>query len=601
MSTARSYRERAAGEPGTVLLEDARTHSSGAGRSFFFSEPVESLVAHRLDELPELFDRIEAGRARRLWAAGYLAYECGYHWQPKASPGYVVPEDGMPLAAFGLYREPAVFVSRHSSGDGSCELGHTRFDLSEEAFIEKVDRIHRMIESGDTYQVNLTGEVEGDFEGGVAALFGRMMDAQPVEFGALLRTGVHTVLSASPEMFFRLKDRRITARPMKGTATRGRDRAEDAQLAAALSQDAKNRAENVMIVDLLRSDLGRIAETGSVRVKNLFAVERYPSLLQMTSEVDAVLRPEIGSYELFASLFPCGSIVGAPKVRTMQILSELEGRRRGIYTGAIGYFAPDDEAVFSVAIRTAVVAEGRLTMGVGAGITYDSSPRAEYAECLLKAAFLQQRPFELIESMRWENGRCALLGLHLQRLAASAAYFDFACDLPSIERQLRAQGADLPEDQAWKLRLTLDRAGEVAFHAPEPIVDDAEPCKAMLWPEPVDSTDRFLRHKTTRRRLYDEASAAARQAGFADAIFRNERGEITEGAIHNIVVRHGDHWATPPLDSGVLPGVYRAHLLASMPDLREERLTTSALMDADEVWLTNAVRGLRLVGSVAYE
>ena len=593
VTAAENYRERAAHEPGTVLLETTR--APGGQRSLFFSNAVEWLEVHRLEDLPLLFGRLEAAKAAGLWAAGYLSYECGYHWEPTAAPGYVPGVDALPLAAFGLFPRPMVFASRADKTAGAPQVEATAFDLPIELFTEKVQRIRRWIEAGDTYQANFTGRIHGAFKADAAQLFARMMEAQPVEFGAMLRVGDRTILSASPELFFRLNERKITVKPMKGTAARGRDAAEDRLRAAALATDAKNRAENVMIVDLLRSDLGRIAEAGSVLVEKLFQVEQFPSLLQMSSEISATLRPKVTNYELFRSLFPCGSVIGAPKVRTMQILRELEGRDRGVYTGAIGFIAPHGEAVFSVAIRTAVVDGARLEMGVGAGITYDSDPAAEYAECLLKGAFLRHTAFQLIETMRWESGRCALLDLHLERLAASAAYFGFALDSAEAKRRIDEHGAALGPEGAWKIRLTLNHRGGIAFAGPERVAPDSGLLTAMLWPTPVDAQDRFLWHKTTRRAVYDEAAARAREQGFADAIFHNTDGMVTEGAIHNIVVRHGDRRRTPPLRDGVLPGVYRAHLLATMPGLKEESFTVRDLLSADEVWLTNAVRGIRVV------
>ncbi len=347
-----------------------------------------------------------------------------------------------------------------------------------------------------------------------------------------------------------------------------------------------------MIVDLLRSDLGRVAVAGSVQVETLFEVERFPSLLQMSSEIRAELRPEVDLYALFAALFPSGSIVGAPKVRTMQILRELERRERGVYTGAIGYVEPSGDAVFSVAIRTGVLADGRFTMGVGAGITWDSIAEDEYAECLLKAEFLEDPP-RLIETMRWEDGRCALLPLHLDRLRRSAGALGFALD--GVEAALATHTGPLPSSGPWKVRMAVARDGTVEFSTPEPVPGDGEPLRAMLWPERVRSGDPWLAHKTTRRALYNRAVRAAREQGCVDALFRNERGAITEGAIHNVLIRTGEQWRTPPLACGVLPGVFRAHLLRTMPELREEAFGFEALLAADEVWLCNAVRGMRRV------
>ena len=577
-----------------MLLETTRAAPEEAARGLFFAEPVEVLEARRLGDLPALFDRLERAKRKGLWAAGYLSYECGYHWEPTAFTGRMSESArGLPLAWFGVYGEPQRFVPEPVVSGFESVVEGLALEIGQEAFARKVGAIREWIEAGDTYQVNLTDRVRGRWLGGAAELFAQMMQAQPVEFGALLRVGDRAIVSASPELFFRLRGREITARPMKGTAVRGRDEAEDRVRAGELAADEKNRAENVMIVDLLRSDLGRIAETGSVRVEKLFTVERFPSLLQMTSEMRATLRAEVDLYGLFASLFPSGSIVGAPKIRTMQIVRELERRERGVYTGAVGFIAPDGEAVFSVAIRTAVLESERLEMGVGAGITYGSDAAQEYAECLLKAEFLRDEPFGLIETMRWECGACMLLERHMARLEASTRYFGWGFARDRLRAAVETEGARLGPG-AWRLRLVLQASGKLAFTAGR-VEEDPGVLRVMLWAEAVSSADRFLRHKTTRRRVYDEAVRVARERGCVDALFTNERGVVTEGSIHNVFVRHGAAWRTPPLDAGVLPGVYRGHLLATMPELREAEFGVKELATADEIWLTNAVRGVRRV------
>jgi para-aminobenzoate synthetase/4-amino-4-deoxychorismate lyase len=350
-----------------------------------------------------------------------------------------------------------------------------------------------------------------------------------------------------------------------------------------------------MIVDLLRNDLGRIAEFGSVHPDKLFTVERLPSLLQMTSEIRATLRPDITPYHLFAALFPSGSIIGAPKIHSMQLLRGLERRDRGVYTGAIGFWSPSGEALFSVAIRTVILDSGHLTMGIGSGLVADSIATSEYNECLLKADFLRDQAFGLIETMRWQHGRCDLLQLHLDRLQSSAEYFHFHLDRELIQRAIEHHAASLDAAIPYKLRLVLGHRGDCAFDAPEPITidDSATQVIVRLCHRPSDSTNPLLQHKTTRRAFYDQVYAEARRQGFADVIFVNERGHITEGAIHNIFVRHKDRWRTPPTVAGLLPGVYRRHLLTTQPEITEANLTPEDLRTADEIWLTNAVRGFR--------
>src|ERR1700733_1380174 len=588
-------RNLAATEDHAILLEASSLTSGSRERSFLFRNPVEWLEARDLSELPLFFQRLEAARAQGLWSAGYFSYECGYHWEPRAALNFIPNQVNLPLAAFGLYLAPTLFTadlipSGLARGVESPSLG-----ISCEDFQEKIRIVHGYIEAGDTYQVNLTDQVRARYSGSALQLFAHMMEAQPVAFGALLRLGDRFILSASPELFFRVQGRHIIVRPIKGTAARGRDAGEDAARMEALANDEKNRAENVMIVDLMRNDLGRVAETGSVRVGKLFAVERLPSLLQMSTEITATLRSDVTLYKLFASLFPSGSIVGAPKVRTMQLIQELEARPRGVYTGSIGYFASNGDSAFNVAIRTAVLQGEQLQMGVGAGITYDSVASEEYQECKLKAEFLKDHSFSLIESMRCEAGKCLLLPLHFERLQASADYFGFRFLRTELIAAIENAVRESSDRAASKLRLELRRDGSWTLSKLAVLEEESELSRAMLWPEPVQSGDRFLRHKTTRRALYNRAAQVSSERGYLDAIFHNERGIVTEGAISNIVVKHEDCWLTPPVDAGLLPGVYRTSLLKRMPEIQIVEFTVEQLLGADEVWLTNAVRGMRRV------
>jgi para-aminobenzoate synthetase/4-amino-4-deoxychorismate lyase len=595
MSRTTEYRKLAATEDHAILLEASSVTAGSHERSFLFRNPVEWLEARDLSELPIFFQKLEAARAQGLWSAGYFSYECGYHFEPRAALNFIPNQQDLPLAAFGLYLAPTIFTADRSPSGPARGVESPTLAISCEHFQQKIKVIQAYIESGDTYQVNLTDQVQARYPGSALDLFAHMMEAQPVEFGALLRLGDRYILSASPELFFRVQGRHIVVRPIKGTAPRGRDAREDAARMEALANDEKNRAENVMISDLMRSDLGRVAETGSVRVGKLFAVERLPSLLQMSTEITATLRRDVTLYQLFASLFPSGSIVGAPKVRTMQIIQELEGRPRGVYTGSIGYFAPNGESAFSVAIRTAVLQGERLHMGVGAGITYDSLAGEEYQECKLKAEFLKDNSFSLIESMRCEGGKCLLLPLHLERLQNSADYFGFRFPRTELTAAIESAVRESSDRRASKLRLELRRDGSWTLSKLGLLEDEPALLRAILWPEPVQSGDRFLRHKTTRRALYNHAAQVSHERGYIDAIFQNERGIVTEGAISNIVVKHGDCWLTPPVDAGVLPGVYRTSLLKRMPEIQVVEFSVEQLLGADEVWLTNAVRGMRRV------
>ena len=588
-------RQLVADTPGAILFESSTVSSAQQNRSLLFQNPIQWLEVRDPDQIPAVFARIDEALAQGNWIAGYLAYECGYHWEPSVYPNYQLPPNALPLAAFGVYAEPTLCTPSLKPDPKGTGLTDLAISLTPEQYTQQFEQAQRFIAAGDTYQLNLTAEVSADYTGNPADFFAYMMSAQPVDLGAMLHVGTHHILSASPELFFHQIGRQVVVRPMKGTAPRGSTPSEDDCFAALLAADEKNRAENVMIVDLLRNDLGRIAEFGSVHADKLFTVQRLPSLLQMTSEVRATLRPEITPYRLFAALFPSGSIIGAPKVHSMQLLRGLEQRDRGVYTGAIGFWSPRGEALFSVAIRTAVLDSNKLTMGIGSGLVADSLATSEYNECALKADFLRDQTFGLIETMRWQNGRCDLLQLHLDRLQSSAKYFHFHFNHESIQLAIKQQIAGLGTNIPYKLRLVLDHRGVCAFNVPEPIVADdaASQLQVQIWRTPVDSTNPLLQHKTTRRALYDQAHAEGRSQGLADVIFINEHGHITEGAIHNIFVRHGTRWRTPPLSDGLLPGVYRNHLLATQPNTTEASLTPEDLRTADEVWLTNAVRGIR--------
>ena len=426
-----------------------------------------------------LFDEIEEALAGGAYVAGFLSYEYGEDLQGMGRAG--LGKTNPPSAWFGVYPKAYVFDHRSGEFEGEApdelpagnvpsaegfEIRNVQFGIGEKSYGEKIAAIQEYIRSGDTYQVNFTDRLRFDFSGAPHAMFSALVENQPVPYSALLHGESWHILSFSPELFFRRKEQRMVARPMKGTARRGADLAEDEAAAHWLQNDAKNRSENVMIVDLLRNDLGRICEFGSVQVEELFAVEKYATLLQMASEISGRLRPGLGYADIFRSLFPCGSITGAPKLRTMKIIQELERASRGVYTGAIGFFSPAREAVFNVAIRTVVLENGRGTMGVGSGIVIDSRAEDEFRECLLKSEFLTRReePFQLLESILWNDGY-SLLPWHLERLESSAMYFGFSFDhaaivaaLEEVGKRLASGSADQGSSCAGRLRRGDDHA-----------------------------------------------------------------------------------------------------------------------------------------------
>lgn len=610
--------------PGTVLLESSRPGVSSISR--LFTAPLRIIEARQFNELPALFARIEDAIRDGQFAAGYFAYECGQYFEPTAA--LRARRDTDLLAWFGIYdrcyrfdhaagtfldNEPFAEPQPQGADFSSSMSGPAderisapqviQFGLTEQEFAQRIAQIHDWIRGGEVYQLNFTFPLRLQITEGPAALYGRLCDAQPVDYGAFLhcQPGRH-ILSLSPELFFRIDQhgptRRITTQPMKGTARRGRTTAEDRDTAAWLRNDPKNRAENVMIVDLIRNDLGRLCSYGSVRVERLFEVDRYPTLWQMTSTITGDLRPDITCEQVFRALFPCGSITGAPKIRAMQLLAQIEDETRGVYTGAIGFFSRE-QAVFNVAIRTITLEQNSATMGIGGGIVIDSDPAAEYRECCLKAEFLTRpnEQFSLIETMLWD-GEFPLLELHLDRLCDSADYFAFTCDRAAIRAALLAEAACFPDKHPRKLRLLLDSSGahHIEFEVlPESNGNTSQPARVFIAAQRTDPADRFLFHKTTHRPLYNAAFAAASSAGFADVLFLNVHNEVTEGAVSNVFIEKSGRWYTPPLDCGVLPGIYRRHLFESRPDIEEKVLTLNDLKAADSVYLSNAVRGLRSV------
>ena len=524
-----------------------------------------------------------------LYAGGFIAYE--------AAPAFDralkvrTPISGLPLLWLGLYRRPHRHSDLPDGPAGEATLGEWRPSISAGAYAGAVAAIKDYIAGGETYQVNYTWRLQASFMGEPWALFVRLQQAQRAPYGAFLDLGRFAVCSASPELFFELRGDAIWSRPMKGTAARGRTLAEDDLQRRWLHDSPKDRAENVMIVDMIRNDLGRIAHIGSIEVSHLFEIERYPTVLQMTSTVTARTHAPLAA--ILQALFPCASITGAPKVRTTQLIAELETTARGVYTGAIGFLAPERQARFNVAIRTAVVDRetGRAEYGVGSGIVWDSEAEAEYRECQVKALVLATptTDFCLLESLRWslETGY-VLLERHLQRLATSAAYFEYPLDLELVRNRLHGLASTLPS-RPHKVRLLVGSDGGVTTEATALSGDERnEPLHVALAAAAVDSADPFLYHKTTKRLAYEQALAAHPTCD--DVILWNERGEITESSRANVVVRLGERLITPPLSCGLLAGTYRAELLAK-DEIQEGLILVEILETVDAIYLINSVRG----------
>ena len=581
--------------------------------SYLFLEPREVLQTHDPRRVCELLER--AGRAigGGLWVAGALSYEAGYALEP-ALEDLARPSKFSPLVWLGLYERPYVFDHRldrwsadlpkravKTTEDYSWRVDHPSLERSREEFSRDILQIKELIRRGETYQVNYTTRRRFEFSGSPLGLYRALRARQRVPYAGLLRCGDWWVLSLSPELFFRLEPSgKLVTRPMKGTAARGRSAAEDARLKNKLRRDEKNRAENLMIVDLLRNDLGKLCRTGTVSVPRLFSVERYETLFQMTSTVEGRVPPaRSGLTGLLTALFPSGSVTGAPKIRTMRLIAGLEGSPRGIYTGALGFAAPDGGAVFNVAIRTLEIDGNRGVLGVGGGIVADSQPAAEYEECRLKGLFLSglsngpaDKEFELVETLLRREGTFPLLEYHLDRMGGSARYFGIPFDRRRARRFILAEAGKFPGSGPQRVRLLLDRRGSLRAECAgfEPLAGKA---RIAFYGESTDQADRFYYHKTTFRPLYSKAFAEARARGLFDYIFTNRRGEVTEGTICNVYAQFGDILYTPPVRSGLLAGVYRKYLRnVGKPFVREKNLRREDLEKADSLWVSNALQGL---------
>jgi para-aminobenzoate synthetase/4-amino-4-deoxychorismate lyase len=557
---------------------------------------------------PRLLDELQQALGRGLYAVPLLSYELGAHLQGLPAR----PLSG-PLAQVLLFSHcermtaPQVeaWLATRASQEASGVAG-IQANVDEATFTGAINRIRDYIAAGDTYQVNYTYRLRFDAFGPLLGLYTRLRARQPVPYGALIALpDGGAVLSFSPELFVRHQAGTLLARPMKGTAPASGDAAVDEERARALALDTKNRAENLMIVDLLRNDLGRVAQTGSVQVPALFDVKRYGAVLQMTSTVQARVREDATLLDIFAALYPCGSITGAPKRRTMEIIHELEPDARGIYTGAIGWFDPPQDGrafgdfCLSVPIRTLALqapqnGTRRGELGVGAGIVYDSDPQSEFAECRLKARFLTGllNEFEIFETLRasWDDGP-RHLEQHLDRIAGSCGYFGLPFDREEARRMLVEACLALPHGQLYRMRLSNSHAKGLQLQSGA-IAELHEPVKLVLAPEPTQSSELFLRHKTSLRSRYDAAWKAAEAQGAFDALFFNERGELTEGGRSNVFARFGEAWYTPPLSCGLLPGVMRGVLLAAPAWHASERVITREMLEqADDLVVCNALRG----------
>jgi len=590
-----------AGQP-FILLDDAR--SEGAADAHLFENPRRVFVARAPDQVERVLEEAEAARRNSGGTlAGYIAYEAGLALEAKLRP-LAAERTGAegPLIWFGLFDEaqaipaPEVpqWLAQRARG-GRASMGPLDPQISTGAYLEAFDALQEAIRAGDIYQANLTFRLTGAARGDPVALYAAIRPAAQAGYGGLVFDGSHWLLSFSPELFFALKGGAAKAKPMKGTRPRGRTPAEDSALAAELAGSVKDKAENLMIVDLLRNDLSRVAEAGSVRVEKPFAIESYPTVLTMVSTVRATLREDRGPMDMVRALFPCGSITGAPKIRAMELIDQVERDARGPYCGAIGRIGPGGDAAFNVAIRTIRLTPGEndkhhVVLGVGGAIVADSDGMGEWRECLIKAGFVREAAggHDLIETMRFDpEVGIELLELHLERMKASAAELGFTFDRHEARNRIQALCFEL--DQPARLRLLLARSGEIALETLRLPPAAEGPVSCVVLPLPVVTSDWRLRHKSTDRGFYEAALAVAKEGGAFESLFVRDDGLVTEGSFTNLFIERGGKLMTPAASLGLLPGVLRRKLL---DEGRAEEAELKLIDLANGFLIGNATRGL---------
>jgi para-aminobenzoate synthetase / 4-amino-4-deoxychorismate lyase len=561
------------------------TDKQGDSRPLYFANPKKVITAHSIEDVLPQFQKVQESIEQGNYAAGYVSYEAA----PAFEQSFKVKDGAkMPLLWFGIFDKPEAEIPEKVTG--AFQLSEWQSETDSNAYRSGFQRIKSEIKKGNTYQVNYTMRLQSQFEGDDFAFFERLKRAQRSNYSAYLNVGSHRILSASPELFFRWEDGQLITRPMKGTVKRGTTLKGDQLNAEWLAASEKNQAENYMIVDLLRNDLGMIAEPGSVEVPQLKAIEKYPTVWQMTSTITADTNPGTTIIDIFKALFPCGSITGAPKIKTMEIIADIENSPREVYCGAIGFITPESEAVFNVPIRTVVIDKetGKAEYGVGGGITWDSELSEEYDEAFLKAKLLTvERPaYKLLESIKLSDGEYYLLNDHIDRMKQSAEYFDYRFSELYLRDRLQKY-AEINHGTLQKVRVLLHENGEIEVlgQAIKPL--DPE-FKAILAEAPISRANPFLFHKTTNRDVYE--GFQMNNPDFQDVLLWNEEGYITEFTNGNVVVKINGDLYTPPVESGLLAGTFRQELIRKK-EIKVKNISKADLNNAEEIWFINSVRG----------
>ncbi|TQE81794.1 aminodeoxychorismate synthase component I [Leptospira noguchii] len=572
------------------MIFDEGFHPFG---KIIFRNPIKTIEVYHFDTLLTSLNEINAYIKQGYYVAGFISYEAGYFF---SNMNWKENDTVLPLLYFAVFQNPEKF-SEIETGPSQNYGFYISSIPNRKMYFENLDTIRTKLYQGEIYQINYTDKIFFDFEGDILSFYKALSERQPVPYGSWIRTYNWDILSFSPELFFEKKEKTLITKPMKGTYPRGKSTKEDKKNAQALINSEKEKAENLMITDLMRNDLGKISKKGSVQVQNLFSVEKYKTIFQMTSTIQSELSDSIEWKDIFKELFPGGSITGAPKLRAMQLIRELE-KPRGIYTGAIGVIQPNQNAVFSIGIRTLELKKGKGNIGIGSGITWDSDPEKEWFEILEKAKFFTEasNKFSLFETILYKNGIFYFQKEHLQRIKNSAKKFGFPFSEQEWISCLKKVSTNCPSSGSYRVKISLNSFGKFTYEF-QILENFQKKGTLVVCNVLIDSSSEFRKHKTNLREIYDREGKRSREAGHLDILFLNEKKEITEGSISNIFVKIGDSYFTPPTSSGLLPGIFRNRLL-KRKGFYEKTFSLEDLFRSDSVFLCNSLRGILRVKEV---
>lgn len=585
-----------------LLLENTRNPTGDT--AWLFTQPLAEIHITSFDDIFRGLKEVDEQRQKGRYLAGFISYEAAYGLINKLA-GLQDKTSNATLLHFYAFDEPRrctfeeIETALTDNPEQEPYIHSISLSETREEYLDQIERIQRYILEGDTYQVNYTIRMNFDLEGSHLALYKELRARQSVEYSAFIRTPEKTILSLSPELFIEKQSVTLTSRPMKGTSPRGGTPKEDAAIERSMACDEKQLSENLMIVDLMRNDIGKLAQVGSMQAEPLFEIQVFETLFQMISTIRGQVDKDIAFSEVIKELFPCGSITGAPKVRTMEIIDELESQARGVYTGAIGYITPDNDFTFNVPIRTIEfdASSNHGQLGIGGGIIHQSDANDEWQECLLKAKFLTgaNEDFSLIETCRvlHKNKNIERLDAHLKRLRNSASTFGIPCNTHDIREKIESYLEHKTSTSDLKLRLLLNTKGDVTLSSEKLNTRALTMPRVTVADQRIVAESLFRQHKTSRRTLYNKLHKHFEEHGFYDVIFLNQYGRVAEASRHTLFIERNGKLYTPPLTDGALPGVFRQSLLdKKVQDIEESPLTLTDLTSADKIFLSNSVRGL---------